>query len=82
MPEYASEQLSRKLDVVKKRIIIEQFIQSLVHAGFRLTKRGIFLQKISEKNPVVVKSVLDSRCKRFCDTAIRKNFNLKPEIQI
>ena len=34
------------------------------------------------KNKPVVESVLDSSCKRFCDTAIRKNFNLKPEIQI
>ena len=34
------------------------------------------------KNKPVVVSVLDSSCKRFCDTAIRKNFYLKPEIQI
>ena len=39
-------------------------------------------KKNSEKNAVVVKSVLDSDCKRFRDTAMRKNVNLKPETQM
>ena len=35
--------------------------------------------KKSKKNAVVVKSVLDSNCKRFRDTAMRENFNLNPK---
>ena len=35
--------------------------------------------KNSKNNAVVVKSVLDSNCKRFRDTGMRENFNLKPE---
>ena len=30
-------------------------------------------------NPFVIKSVLESNCKRFRKKAIRENFNLKPE---
>ena len=33
-------------------------------------------------NPVVTKSLLDSNCKRFRQSAIRENFNLKPETQL
>ena len=33
----------------------------------------------SKNNAVVVKSVLDSNSKRFRDTAMRENFNLKHE---
>ena len=38
--------------------------------------------KNSKNNAVVVKSVLDSNCKRFRDTAMRENFNLKPETEM
>ena len=31
--------------------------------------------KKSKHNTVVVKAVLDSKCKRFRDTGIRENFN-------
>ena len=37
-----------------------------------------FVEKL-QKNEVVVKLVLVSNCKRYRDTPIRKNFNLKPE---
>ena len=33
-------------------------------------------------NPFVVKSLLESNCKRFRKSVIRVNFNLKPEIQL
>ena len=35
-----------------------------------------------KNKPVLVQSVFGSKCKRFCDTAIRENFNLKPETQM
>ena len=38
--------------------------------------------KNSKINPVMVKTVLDSNCKHFPDTAIRENFNLKPKTQL
>ena len=57
-------------------------MQILVQADMKSTKRGIFQQKNYKNNPVVVKSVLDSNCKRFRDTAIRENFNLKTETQM
>ena len=58
----------------------EQFMQISVHAEMKSSKLRIF--QLKTKNKPVVVSVLDSSCKRFCDTAIRKIFNLKPEIQI
>ena len=51
----------------------------LVYADMRSTKRSMFQQKNSKSIAVVVKSVLDSNCKRFRDTAMRDNFTLKPE---
>ena len=54
-------------------------MQISVHADMKSTKRGIFQQKTPKKNAVVVRSVLDSNCKRFRDTALREKFNLKPE---
>ena len=33
-------------------------------------------------NPFVAKSFLESNCKRFRQSAIRENFNLKPETQL
>ena len=33
-------------------------------------------------NPFVVKSLSESNCKRFRQSAIRENFNLKPELQL
>ena len=36
----------------------------------------------NKNNAVVVKSVLDSNCKRFRDIAMRENFNLKPETKM
>ena len=33
-------------------------------------------------NPFVVQSLLESNCKRFSQSAIRENFNLKPKTQL
>ena len=52
-------------------------MQIVVYAGMKSTKQG----KNSKNNPVVVESVLNSKCKSFRDTAIRQNFKLKPETQ-
>ena len=57
-------------------------MQISVHADRKLTKRGIFQPKNSKKNAVVVRSVLDSNCKRFRDTALREKFNLKPKTEM
>ena len=46
------------------------------------TKEAIFQQKKPKINPFVVKSILESNCKRFRKSAIRKNFNLKPGTQL
>ena len=56
-------------------------MQISVHADMKSKKRGIF-QKKTKNTAVVVKSVLDSNCKRFCDIAMRENFKLKPETQM
>ena len=45
------------------------------------SKETIF-QKEPQTNPFVVKWILESNCKRFRKSAIRKNFNLKPETQL
>ena len=41
-----------------------------------------FLNKNPKINPFVVKSLLESNCKRFRQTAIRENFDLKPKTQL
>ena len=46
------------------------------------TKEAIFQQKNPKINPFVAKSLLESNCKRFRQSAIREKFNLKPETQL
>ena len=46
------------------------------------TKEAIFPTKKPIFNPFVVKSLLESNCKRFRPSEIRENFNLKPETQL
>ena len=46
------------------------------------TKEAIFQQENPKINPLVVKSLLESNYKRFRKSAIRENFNLKPETQL
>ena len=46
------------------------------------TKEAIFQQKNPKINPFVVKPILETKCKSFRQSAIRKNFNLKPETQL
>ena len=55
-----------------------------IHANFsqcsyEVDKTRHIPTKNSKNNVVVVKSVLDCNCKRFRDTAMRENFNLKIE---
>ena len=57
-------------------------MQCSVSSDVKWTKRGIFQQKTLKKNAVVIKSTLDSNCNRSRDTAIRENFNVKPETQM
>ena len=45
------------------------------------TREATFQPKNPKINPFVVKSLLESNCKRFGQSAIRENFNLKPETQ-
>ena len=54
-------------------------MQILVHTDMKSTKEAIFQQKNTEINPFVVKSLMESNCKRFGESAIRENFNLKPQ---
>ena len=56
-------------------------MQISVHTDIRSTKEAIFQQK-SKINPFVAKSLLESNCKCFRQSAIRENFNLKPETQL
>ena len=46
------------------------------------TKEAISQQNNPTINPLVVKSLLESNCKRFRKSAKRENFNLKPETQL
>ena len=57
-------------------------MQCSVNADVKSTKRGIFQLKTLKKNAVVIKSTLDSNCNSSRDTAIRENFNVKPETQM
>ena len=41
-----------------------------------------FPNKNPKINPFVIKSLLESNCKRFRQSAIREHFNLKPETQL
>ena len=43
------------------------------------TETRVIPSKNPKINPVVVKTILDSKRKRFRKSAIRENFNLKPE---
>ena len=52
----------------QKRTTIEQYLQISVHTDMKSTKEAIFQQKTP---------LLESNCKRFRQSAIRENFNLK-----
>ena len=49
---------------------------------YEVNERSHFLTKNPKINPCEVKSLLESNCKRFRQSAIRENFNLKPETQL
>ena len=66
----------------QKRNTIEQFLQILVRADMTTTKRSTFQQKNSQISLFVVKSLLEPNCKRFSKSALRENFNLKPDPQL
>ena len=61
---------------------VEQLLQISVHTDMKSTKKAISQQKNPKINPFVAKSFLESNCKRFRQSAIRENFNLKPETQL
>ena len=58
-----------------------------MHADFspcryEIIESSDFPTKNPKINPLVEKSFLESNCKRFRQSAIRKNLNLKPETQL
>ena len=65
-----------------KKKKVEQFLQISVHTDMKSTKEASSQQKNPKINPFVTKSLLESNCKRFRQSAIRKNFNLKRETQL
>ena len=48
----------------------------------KVNERSHFRTKNPKINPFVVKSLLEANCKRLRQSAIRENFNLKPETQL
>ena len=56
-------------------------MQISLHADMVLTKRSIIWQRTPTK-PVVIKSLLETNCKRFRQSAAWENLNLKPETQL
>ena len=58
------------------------FLPILVHTDMKSTKEAISQQKNLTIKPLVVKSLLESNCKRFRKSAIRENFNPKPKTQL
>ena len=49
---------------------------------YEVNERSHFPTENPKINPFVVKSLLESNCKRFRQSAIRENFNLKTETQL
>ena len=49
---------------------------------YEVNERSLFLTEFPKINPFVAKSLLESNCKRFGQSAIRENFNLKHEPQL
>ena len=66
----------------QKRITVEQLLQILVQTDMKSTKEAIFQQKNPKIKSFVVKSLLESNCKRFRQSALREKFNLKAETQL
>ena len=66
----------------QKRQKFQDFLQKLVQADMKSMKKAIFQQKNHGTSPFVIKSVLESNCKRFRDTAIREIFNWEPDPQM
>ena len=56
-------------------------MQVSFHTKMKSSKEAIF-QEEPQTNPFVVKSILESKCKRFRKSAIRENFNLEPGTQL
>ena len=63
----------------QKRNAIEHCLQMLSHADVWTTKRGRFQRRNSKIYPLVVKSNLETKCKRLNKGAIRGNLNLKTD---
>ena len=58
------------------------FLADFTPHRYDVNERSHFPTKNPKINPFVVKSLLESNCKRFRKSAIRENFNLKPETQL
>ena len=74
--------INGKIKCRQKESTLEHIMQKSVHADMKLTKNGHIPTENSKINPFVVKSFLMSNCKRFLKSAIRENFNLKPETEM
>ena len=71
--------LSKTLDVVRRKANLS------ISCNFQSKKVSIYQKKSnsnSKNNPFVVKSLLQTNCKLFHKSTIRKKFNLKPEIEM
>ena len=53
-----------------------------VFADTKSTKKSQITTKNSKINPFVVKSLLESNCKRFHKSSVREHFSLKPETEL
>ena len=60
---------------------MEQSLQISLLRDTMSLKETIFERKNPKIDPFVTKSLLESNCKRFHQSAIRENFNLKHETQ-
>ena len=72
----------------RKKLMWSEKINSLAFCAnfspyrYEVNERSHLSTKNPKINPFVVKSLLESNCKRFRQNAMRENFNLKPETQL
>ena len=57
-------------------------LADLTPSGYEVNEKSHFLPKNPKIKPFVVKSLLEPKCKRFRNSAIRENFDLEPETQL
>ena len=66
----------------RQKRTIEHLLKKFSRYRYEVNGRSHFPTKNPKINPFVVKSLLESNCKRFSQSAIRENFNLKPETKL